>query len=97
MKLNGKGCQDVELIHLDRDARSNEPSVSRKCQRFFHYLRRVLLEKLTGFQLVKKLPAFYGTQRFITAFTLAEANTDHRFATLLCSFYVLLIVHFSNI
>ena len=29
----------------------------------------VLLEKLTGFQLVKKFPAFYGTRRFITAFT----------------------------
>jgi hypothetical protein len=28
---------------------------------------RVLLEKLTGAQLVKKLPAFYGTGRFITA------------------------------
>jgi hypothetical protein len=28
---------------------------------------RVLLEKLTGFQLVKKFPAFYGTRRFITA------------------------------
>ena len=27
---------------------------------------RVLLEKLTGFQLVKKFPAFYGTRRFIT-------------------------------
>ena len=26
---------------------------------------RVLLEKLTGFQLVKKFPAFYGTRRFI--------------------------------
>ena len=31
--------------------------------------RRVLLEKLTGFQLVKKFPAFYGTQWFITTFT----------------------------
>ena len=30
---------------------------------------RVLLEKLTGLQLVKKFPAFYGTQRFTTAFT----------------------------
>ena len=30
---------------------------------------RVLLEKLTGFQLLKKFPAFYGTRRFITAFT----------------------------
>ena len=30
---------------------------------------RFLLEKLTGLQLVKKFPAFYGTRRFITAFT----------------------------
>jgi hypothetical protein len=30
---------------------------------------RVLLEKLTGLQLVKKFPAFYGTRKFITAFT----------------------------
>ena len=30
---------------------------------------RVLLEKLTGFQLVKKFPAFHGTRRFITALT----------------------------
>ena len=30
---------------------------------------RVLLEKLTGLQLVKKFPAFHGTRRFITAFT----------------------------
>jgi hypothetical protein len=33
---------------------------------------RVLLEKLTGFQLVKKFPAFHGTRRFITAFTSAR-------------------------
>ena len=33
---------------------------------------RVLLEKLTGFQLVNKLPAFYGTRRFITAVTNAR-------------------------
>jgi hypothetical protein len=32
---------------------------------------RVLLEKLTGLQLVKKFTAFYGTRRFITAFTSA--------------------------
>ena len=30
---------------------------------------RVLPEKLTGLQLVKKFPAFYGTRRFITALT----------------------------
>jgi hypothetical protein len=33
---------------------------------------RALLEKLTGFQPVKKFPAFYGTRRFITAFTSAR-------------------------
>ena len=33
---------------------------------------RVLLEKLTGFQLVKKFPAFFGTRRFITAVTSAR-------------------------
>ena len=30
------------------------------------------LEKLTGFQPVKKFPTFYGTRRFITAFTSAR-------------------------
>ena len=33
---------------------------------------RVLLEKLTGFKLVKKNPAFYGTQKFNAAFTSAR-------------------------
>ena len=33
---------------------------------------RVLLEKLTGLQLVKKFPAFHGTRRFITIFTSAR-------------------------
>ena len=33
---------------------------------------RVLLEKLAGSQAVKKLPAFYGTRRFITSFTSAH-------------------------
>jgi hypothetical protein len=32
---------------------------------------RVLLEKLTDFQLVKKFPTFNATRRFITAFTSA--------------------------
>jgi len=30
---------------------------------------RVLLEKLTGLQLVKKFPEFHGTRKFITALT----------------------------
>jgi hypothetical protein len=33
---------------------------------------RIPLEKLTGLQLVKKFPAFYGTQKIITAFTSAR-------------------------
>jgi hypothetical protein len=33
---------------------------------------RVLPEKLTGPQLVKKFHAFYETRRFITAFTTAR-------------------------
>jgi len=32
----------------------------------------VLREKLTGPQLVNKFPAFYGTWRFIAAFTTAR-------------------------
>jgi hypothetical protein len=35
----------------------------------------VLLEKLTGFWLVNKFFAFYGTQRFITPFTSACHNS----------------------
>ena len=33
---------------------------------------RVLLEKLTVFQIVNKFPAFHGTRRFVTAFTSAR-------------------------
>jgi len=33
---------------------------------------KVLLEKLTVSRLGKKFPAFYGTRRFITAFTSAR-------------------------
>jgi len=32
----------------------------------------VRLEKLTGFQLVKKFPTLHGTRRFVTAFTSAH-------------------------
>jgi len=43
---------------------------------YYYYLftpcSRVLPEKLTGFQVVKKFPAFYGTRRFITAVTRAR-------------------------
>jgi len=35
-------------------------------------MEQIPSEKLTGFQLVKKFPTFYGTQGFITAFTSAS-------------------------
>jgi len=44
---------------------------------------RILLDKLTSSQWVKKFLAFYGTRRFITAFTSARhlslswANSTH--------------------
>jgi hypothetical protein len=36
----------------------------------------VFLEKLTGYQLVKKFPAFYGIRKFITTFDIQR--TVHR-------------------
>jgi hypothetical protein len=35
-------------------------------------MQQALLEKLTGSQLIKKFPTFYGIRRFITAFTTAR-------------------------
>ena len=37
-----------------------------------HSMEQVLLNKPTGFQLLKEFPAFYGIQRFITTFTSAR-------------------------
>ena len=63
------------------DPRTVQPIVSRFTARYIaaHYIInntylltpwcRVLLQKLTGLQLVKKSPAFHGTRRFITALT----------------------------
>ena len=64
---------------------SNETSSLLKGVEFFDYQRthylltyvltpwsRVVLEKLTGFHLVKKFFPFYGTRRFITAFKSAR-------------------------
>jgi hypothetical protein len=39
---------------------------------------RVLLEKLTGSQLDKEFPAFYGTRTFITAVTSYLYPEPHR-------------------
>jgi hypothetical protein len=44
---------------------------------------RVLLEKLTGSQLVNKFPAFHATRRFITAVTTARHLTLYQVTELL--------------
>ena len=47
---------------------------------------RVLLEKLTGLQLVKKFPSFHGTRRFITALTSVR-HLSLSWASLIQSIY----------
>jgi hypothetical protein len=46
-------------------------------------VNRILLEKLIVIQLVKKFPASYRTQRFITAFT--RTHTDPRPCVTFCN------------
>jgi hypothetical protein len=52
---------------------------SRSSSKWKYYIltpwNKVLLEKITASQLVKKFPAFYGTRKFITAFTSARHLT----------------------
>ena len=49
-------------------AHPNDPTMMKCTDTYLHPPQcRVLLEKLTGLQLAKKLPAFHGTRRFITA------------------------------
>jgi hypothetical protein len=70
-----KGGQAVSHIHRPPLPPGNIPG-AHFCQNLDPYLltpwSRVLLEKLTSSQLVTKFPAFYGTPRFITAFTRAR-------------------------
>jgi hypothetical protein len=52
---------------------------------------RVLLEKLTGSQLVKKFPAFYETRKFVTAFTrvhLGRTKISVQVRDFLCEHFV---------
>jgi len=60
---------------IDADSAKLGVRMHRYCSRPNHLLtpwNKVLLEKLTGSQLVKKFSALYGMWRFITAFTLAR-------------------------
>ena len=58
------------LLTLNYDARNHEFKIYIYLLTYLLSPRcRVLLEKLTSLQLVKKFPAFHGTRRFITALT----------------------------
>ena len=59
-------------FHTHTNKRQNYSSVYLREFYFLTPCSRVLLEKMTGSQLVKKFPAFYGTRKFITAFTIAR-------------------------
>jgi len=75
-KNNNKGRVKIVQIHnrmaslkiIACQARSNHQYKNLKTYLLTPWCR-VLLEKLTGLQLVKKFPAFHGTRRFITALT----------------------------
>ena len=63
--------QDVEVSHIS--VTHCRQDLGSRLQCYLLIARsRVLLEEPTGSQLVKKLPAFYGTRMFITAFTSAR-------------------------
>jgi len=81
-KVGGTYRFDCVLKGLTGQLRYRMPEINMQTYRTLNYLllitylptpcSRVLLEKLTDSQLVKKLPTFYGTLRFITAFTSAR-------------------------
>ena len=65
LKLNVGFLQTCSLILF-----STKPGARKLCIVFTPWSR--VVENLSGSQLVKKYPAFYGTRRFITAFTSAR-------------------------
>ena len=71
--VNGTGSSSVTSCHSTGAAHlSINPSLMLNLRKLITPCSRVLLEKLIPSQLVKKFPAFYGTRRFITAFTRAR-------------------------
>jgi hypothetical protein len=75
--LTAHCARQIKII-LMRLGLSKKSSVSYLINYLITYLLTYLLTpwiwvlvKLTGFQLVKKFPTFYGTRKFITAFTSA--------------------------
>jgi hypothetical protein len=58
----------ASLVDLERSANAHLPSVTCLQQHKLTPCSRILLQKLTVTQLVKKSPSFYGTRRFIIVF-----------------------------
>jgi len=77
-KQSSKECKYCTILGDETDMLSRNVGGQQPTLRayLFTYLinpcSRVLLEKLTRFQLVKKFPAFYKTRRFLTAFKNAR-------------------------
>ena len=84
-KFASKNCQIrvVSVGSLKLFAAVDKTEILKKACSYTYLLtyskEQVLLEKLSGSQLVKKFPAFYGTRRFITAFTSSRhlGQLDH--------------------
>ena len=73
--LNELKCQNAQTTITWKADITTNAFISYEMKETTHSLTpwsRFLLEKLTSLQLVKKFPAFYGTRRFITAFTSAH-------------------------
>ena len=64
-------CQGTRIVFSKEVWRDSVRNVRNSCSILTPW-NRVLLEKLTGFQLVKKFPEFYGYRSFITAATSAR-------------------------
>ena len=72
------GCAGTELrlfLELVSPLNWSLPCFAQRLTYLLTPWSRVLLEKLTGLQLVKKFLAFYGTRRFITALTSSRYLT----------------------
>ena len=67
--MGGRGGHKTTESHSSAATTRNTRHLHRRLTGYYLLTPwcRVLLEKLTGLQLVKKFPVFYGTRRFITA------------------------------
>ena len=60
---------ETSVLQMGISQEVSTPKLRIRSLRLFYLPAQHILEKLAGSQLVKEFPAFYGTQRFTTAFT----------------------------